>query len=151
MARTLSIRSRLVGILLLVIVAFGGATLLISVLIARRAVRSLSHDLIARQADGVAAQLEGFFAPVRGAIDIGEGWGKEGILDPDQPDRLRPLLQPVLERFPQMSAALVADDRGGLPIGPPSTGADTLRPGTGAQPGRAQTPHRTSSARTSRR
>jgi serine phosphatase RsbU (regulator of sigma subunit) len=111
-ARTLSIRSRLVGILLLVIVVFGGATLLISVLIARRAVRSLSHDLIARQADGVAAQLEGFFAPVRGAIDIGEGWGKEGILDPDQPDRLRPLLQPVLERFPQMSAALVADDRG---------------------------------------
>ncbi len=112
MARTLSIRSRLVGILLLVIVVFGGATLLISMLIARRAVRTLSHELIARQADGVADQLEGFFAPVRGAIDIGEAWGKEGILDPDQPERLRALLQPVLERFKQMSAALVADDRG---------------------------------------
>ncbi|MCK6461433.1 MAG: SpoIIE family protein phosphatase, partial [Planctomycetes bacterium] len=37
---------------------------------------------------------------------------KEGILDPDQPERLRALLQPVLERFKQMSAALVADDRG---------------------------------------
>ncbi len=112
MARTLSIRSRLVGILLLVIVVFGGATLLISMLIARRAVRTLSHELIARQADGVADQLEGFFAPIRGAIDIGEAWGKEGILDPDQPERLRALLQPVLEKYPQMSAALVADDRG---------------------------------------
>jgi serine phosphatase RsbU (regulator of sigma subunit) len=111
-ARTLSIRSRLVGILLLVIVVFGGATLVISMLIAGRAVRTLSHDLIARQADGVAERLESFFSPVRGSIEIGESWGKEGILDPDKPDELRALLQPVLTRFPQISSALVADDRG---------------------------------------
>lgn len=112
MARTLSIRSRLVGILLLVIVVFGGAALLVTMFVARKAVRKLSHDLIARQADNVAGQLESFFAPVRSAIEIGESWGEEGILDPDKPDELRPLLQPLLQRFPQMSAALVADDRG---------------------------------------
>jgi serine phosphatase RsbU (regulator of sigma subunit) len=111
-ARTLSIRSRLVGILLLVIVVFGGAVLVISMVVARRAVRTLSHDLIARQADGVVERLESFFAPVRGAIEIGESWGKEGILDPLKPDELRALLQPVLAKFDQISSALVADDRG---------------------------------------
>jgi serine phosphatase RsbU (regulator of sigma subunit) len=110
--RTLSIRSRLVGILLLVIVVFGGAAFTVTAVVARKAVRKLSHDLIARQADGVKERLDAFFAPVRGAIEIGESWGKEGILDPDKPDELRALLQPVLERFEQISSALVADDRG---------------------------------------
>jgi len=112
MARTLSIRSRLVGILLLVILVFGGAALALSMLMARRAVRTLSRDLIAHQADAVADQLKGFFAPVYGTIDIGESWGKDGLLDPDKPDELRTLFLPILTQFPQMSSALVADDRG---------------------------------------
>ncbi|HEX5136178.1 MAG TPA: SpoIIE family protein phosphatase, partial [Planctomycetota bacterium] len=112
MARTLSVRSRLVGILLLVIIVFGGAVFALTAFIARRAVQTLSKELIARQADGVADQLESFFAPVQGALAIGESWGKEGVLDPDKPDEMRTLLQPLLVRFRQMSAALVADDRG---------------------------------------
>jgi len=112
MTRTLSIRSRLVGILLLVIIVFGSAVFALTFLVARRAVRTLSHKLIAHQADGVSDQLESFFAPVQSAIAVGESWGKEGILDPDRPDDLRVLLLPIMMQFKQMSSALVADDRG---------------------------------------
>ncbi|HEX5136188.1 MAG TPA: SpoIIE family protein phosphatase [Planctomycetota bacterium] len=112
MVRSLSMRSRLVGILLLVIVVFGGAVFVLTALVAQRAVQTLSKELIARQADGVADRLESFFAPVQGTLSIGESWGKEGILDPDKPEELRTLLRPVLERFRQITAALVADDRG---------------------------------------
>jgi len=112
MTRTLSIRSRLVGILFLVIVAFGGAVFGLSIYGSRRAVRTLSRELIARQVDDVAERLDSYLSPVGGALDIGKSWGAEGLLDPDRPQEMRPLLQPLLNRFPQMSAALVADDRG---------------------------------------
>jgi serine phosphatase RsbU (regulator of sigma subunit) len=112
MARGLSIRSRLIGDLSLVIIVFGVAVSLLVFLGARSAVRTLSRQLITRQIDDLAERLDIFFAPAREAVQVGEGWGAEGLLDPDRPEDLRTLFQPLLHRFPQISAILVADDRG---------------------------------------
>lgn len=114
MARfTVSIRSGLLVSLIVLIVILGGAIVLVAGQSNVHAVRTLSGQLIRRQLAEIEARLDGYFEPARQGLRAAEGWGERGLLDLEDPDRLRALLEPVLRVHPEvLSSALVADTRG---------------------------------------
>ena len=98
----------LVVVIVLLSVAIQGTT----VIGTRRAVRTLSENLIDRSIDQTEARLREFFAPVSGGLQVGRAWGEEGLLDTDDPQKLNALLTPLMKRYPQVSSVMVADSRG---------------------------------------
>jgi len=112
MRRPVSIRRSLLRNLLLIIVLLSGAIMGTSVLVARQAAKSLSRSLITQTLDRSEGQLEQFFNPVAAGLGIVESWSRAGLLDTDDPQRIRGLFLPLMARYPQVSSVLVADERG---------------------------------------
>lgn len=112
MRRPVSIRRSLLRNLLLIIVLLSGAIMGTSVLVARQAAKSLSRSLITQTLDRSEGELEQFFNPVAAGLGIVESWSRAGLLDTDDPRRIRGLFLPLMARYPQVSSVLVADQRG---------------------------------------
>jgi serine phosphatase RsbU (regulator of sigma subunit) len=112
MARTVSIRQSLLRNLVLLIVLLSGAVLVTLATGARRVVRELSRSVIERALGKTEEQLARFFDPATDQLRLAQSWGERGLLDLDDPDRLRRLLWPMIKLHPQISSLMVADGRG---------------------------------------
>ena len=93
MTRSVSIRRsmlvNLVAMLVLLSVALQG-TMAIG---ARRSVRTLSEAPITRTIDQTEARLGPLFGPATEDLGVARFWGEQGLLDIDEPDRIRELLE----------------------------------------------------------
>ncbi len=112
MPKPVSIYRSLVGSLLLVIVLLSSAILATTVFGIRRAVRTLSGSLISRTIDQSELELRRFLGPVTRGLEVAQSWGKAGMLNHDDTDRLARFFVPMMLQFPQVSSLLVADSTG---------------------------------------
>jgi len=113
LTRSKSIRRRLLGDQVLLILILGAALMATTFFGARRAVETLSRRIIVGAIGQVETELGRFFDPVASALEALRSWGEAGVLPEDDPDALRELILPVTGRLPQVSGVLLADDRGG--------------------------------------
>ncbi len=109
--RSVSIRWSLLGSMLALLVLLSGAIAAVSALGERRTVQTLSRGMTARTIEQTIDRLERFFEPVDSALLLLRSWGEAGLLD-GPPEALERLLAPVLRPHAQLSALLIADERG---------------------------------------
>jgi serine phosphatase RsbU (regulator of sigma subunit) len=112
MARTISIRWSLLGSMLALLVLLSSAITVTTVIGEGRIVRTLSSSLTARAIEQTSDRLERFFDPVSSSLDLLRSWVESGQVDPDETDAVNRLLVPVMRPHPQISALLLADERG---------------------------------------
>lgn len=112
MVRTVSIRRSLLVNIVGVIVALSATIIVVSAVGSRRAVSRLSASVITRTTEQVRQRLRNFFDPVSGGLQIARSWGREGLLDLDQPERLGAQLSPFIREYHQVSSIIIADGRG---------------------------------------
>ena len=112
MSRLVSIRSRLTRNILLLIVLLGASLLAITFVGSARATQTLSRALIDRVAEQTKARLRSYFEPVVKQLEIAVRWKQKALLGKDDPGAINDLFQPILRRYPQISAVLLADGRG---------------------------------------
>lgn len=110
--RSISIRWSLLGSMLTVLVLLSGAITATTVIGERQAVRALSRSLTARAIEQTTERLERFFDPVTASLRLLRSWAEAGLLDIAEAEALDRLLVPVMRPHPQVSALLVADERG---------------------------------------
>lgn len=111
MARSVSIRWSLLASIAILIVLLSGAILGTTVLGQRRSVETLSRSLIDLTNDQTIERLQRFFDPVTAGLLVLRSWGEAGLLSADA-ETLNPMLAPLIRPYPQISALLVADQRG---------------------------------------
>ena len=112
MARTVSIRRSLLVNIVGVIIALSATIIVVSAVGSHRAVRRLSGSVITRTTEQVRQRLRNFFDPVSGGLQMARSWGREGLLDLDQPKRLGAQLSPFIREYNQISSIIIADGRG---------------------------------------
>ncbi len=112
MGRTVSIRRSLLVNIVGVIVVLSATIIVVSTVGGRRAVSRLSGSVITRTTEQVQQRLHNFFDPVSGGLLIARSWGREGLLDLDQPQRLGAQLSPFIREYRQISSIIIADGRG---------------------------------------
>ena len=112
MTRHRSIRQRLLIDQILVILLLGGGILATTFFGARRAVETVSREVVERAADQAEGELRRFFDPITAAVLALGAWGRSGLLDVENPRRLVELTAPLVARVPQISGVLVADGQG---------------------------------------
>lgn len=104
--------SRLLVLIGLLVLATGGAVLLLSLQGAQRMVEGLCRSLVERSLERNRAEARAFFDPVRANLQVAQQWGRLGLLDRSQHQRLNDLFIPFLKRFPQVSSLLIGDTGG---------------------------------------
>ncbi|MEM6291564.1 MAG: protein kinase [Myxococcota bacterium] len=72
----------------------------------------LSRLLIGTAAEGLEAELEGLFQPVRGSLLGAADWARAGRLDTEDPQALTSFFLPLIDGFPVVSSVLRADEDG---------------------------------------
>jgi serine phosphatase RsbU (regulator of sigma subunit) len=112
MARPVSIRRSLLTNLIVLVLGLGAAVLATTWLGARRTLQRVTASLITRSLDQTDAELHRFFDPVSHGLVAARAWGEAGMLRLDDPAALERLLLPVVRAQPQVSAVLLADERG---------------------------------------
>lgn len=112
MARLISLRTRLVRNIILLIVGVGLALLAATIFGNRKTVETLSADVIRRAHGQTESHLDHFFGPVVRYLEIAEQQRESGLLDLDKPEAVNAALVPLLRAYPQVSSLMVADDRG---------------------------------------
>ena len=110
--RPQTIRRRLLGDQVLLILLLSGTLLATTFLGARRAVEGLSGEIIERATDQAEAELHRFFDPVAAALLALRSWSESGIAGDGDPEAFRQLILPVVERLPQISGVIRADESG---------------------------------------
>lgn len=118
--RPVSIRSKFVRDLVLMVVLMGVAVMLVFWLGNRRAVRTLSASIIRQTLQTTEQELASFFEPVMLSLRVAQSWGEEGDLSLHEEagvgapagERLATRFIPVIQRLPQISSLLVADETG---------------------------------------
>jgi len=112
MPHTRSIRWNLLLNVLSVVVLLAAGILGAMIFGTRRAVSTLSSEIVDRTVGQVSAKLDAFLAPATEGLDQLEGWADGGLLDPGAPSEAIGLLLPVLRSHPQVTALLIAGDSG---------------------------------------
>jgi serine phosphatase RsbU (regulator of sigma subunit) len=112
MTRSRTIRSRLLGDQVLLILIFGGALMATTFFGAGRAVQALSKSVIERALDQTETELHRFFDPLSASLAVLRSWDQSEDLLAREVDLLRDLVGPLAERMPQISGVLVADHLG---------------------------------------
>ncbi len=112
MAREITIRQSLLRNQILLILLLGGALMATTFTGARRAVQELSSSMIERAASQTEDELHRFFDPASRVLRAIADWAESGYLPIEDPQALERLLTPILDQLPQISGALLADDRG---------------------------------------
>ncbi len=98
--------------MLALLVLLSSAITATTVLGERRIVRALSSSLTAKAIEQTSDRLERFFDPVGASLDLLRAWAESGLFDGGEADTLHRLLVPVMRPHPQISALLLADERG---------------------------------------
>ena len=110
--RSVSIHQSLLWNLALVVVGLGGATLALTFLGSQQTAERLSGVLLEKTVSQVTLNLRQFFEPVSRNLELVRTWEASGLLDPDDAAAMNRLLVPLLRANHQLSAIMVADERG---------------------------------------
>ena len=113
MGSTRSIRRRLLGDQVLLILLFGAVLMLTTLFGASRTIETVSSEVISRALDQAETELRRFFEPVETVLRSVREWDRAGLLPAGQPEAFRDLTVPLVEGLPQVSGVLLADDLGG--------------------------------------
>ena len=111
-SRSVSIYLSLLGNLALVIVLLSGAIMALTFVGSQRTVERLSGLILRETTAQIELKLRHFFDPVIQDLDLVRAWDDSGLIDLDDAPALNRLLAPVLRANRQLSAALLADERG---------------------------------------
>ena len=112
MVRSVSIYQSLLGNLALVIVLLSGAIMALTFIGSRATVERLSGVILRETIGQTEGELRHFFEPVIRDLGVMRAWGESGLLDDGDAAAMNRLLVPLLRADPQLSAVIVADDRG---------------------------------------
>ena len=111
-ARSVSIYRSLLGNFALVIVLLSAAIMALTFVGSQQTVRRLSGMILRETIGQMDLELQRFFDPVIRNLDLLRAWDQAGLLDIDDAVAMNRLLIPVLRSTPQLSAMMVADERG---------------------------------------
>lgn len=112
MTKSVSIRQSLQHNLVLVIFLLGISILAVTYMGSRTAVRTVSGLMINQSFEQTKLTLKQFFDPVISGLSLSRSWGEQGLVDLHNLDRFNMLFMPLLEQYPQISTALLADTNG---------------------------------------
>lgn len=112
MGKKVTIRRNLISNLTLIIIFLSVTILLITSLGSRSAVRNLSQKIIKQTIEHAEGKLSGFFEPVAKELLLTKSFGEKRIISMNEPDRLRFQFKSIMDRFPQITSILIADDFG---------------------------------------
>jgi serine phosphatase RsbU (regulator of sigma subunit) len=110
--RSVSIYQSLLGNLALVIVLLGGAIMALTFIGSKETVERLSGVILQETIRLIELELRHFFEPVIRDLGLVHAWDESGLLDRDDAAAMNRLLVPLLRANPQLSAVMVADERG---------------------------------------
>ncbi|MHC5010067.1 MAG: hypothetical protein ACYTG6_03835, partial [Planctomycetota bacterium] len=110
--RHVSIRWSLLRNLLVLVALLAGAILTVMFAFGRRAVRTLSADLVERTADTTEVELNRFFEPVIHLLRISQAWAAQGVFVRLERQRTNDLFLPLLQELPHISSVNTGDARG---------------------------------------
>ena len=110
--RSLSIYQSLLGSLALVIVLLGGATIALTFVGSKRTAEALAGVILEKTVSQVELNLRQFFEPATRNLELLRGWEAAGLLDAEDAAAMNRLLVPLLRANRQLSALMLADDRG---------------------------------------
>ena len=110
--RSVSIFQSLLGSLGVVILLLGGATIALTFVGSKQTAEDLAGLLLEKTVSQVELNLRQFFEPATRALELLRGWEAAGLLDPDDAAAMNRLLVPILRSDRQLSAVMVADERG---------------------------------------
>jgi serine phosphatase RsbU (regulator of sigma subunit) len=112
MVRSVSIYQSLLGNLALVIVLLSGAIMALTFIGSRATVERLSGVILRETIGQTEGELRHFFEPVIRDLGVMRAWGESGLLDREDAGAMNRLLVPLLRADRQLSAVMVADERG---------------------------------------
>src|SRR3984893_2456510 len=112
MVRSVSIYQSLLGNLALVIVLLSGAIMALTFIGSRATVERLSGVILRETIGQTEGELRHFFEPVIRDLGVMRAWGEVGLLDDGDAAAMNRLVGPLLRADPQLSAVMVADERG---------------------------------------
>ncbi len=105
-------RRSLIRNLVLLSLLTSGTILAVVLVAAHRSVDELSRMVIQSTEARVNAQLTGFFESVRQVLGAGADWGRSGRIRLDDPQSVNTLFMPIMTHVPQLSAVLIANEKG---------------------------------------
>jgi len=111
-SKSVTIRRSLLTRLLLIIVALSSAIFVTTTWGIRHTLETLSRSLIEQTTDQTESELNRFFNPVTRQLQMAAQWGRQGLLDINDPPALNKLFMPLIETNSQISSVLLADVRG---------------------------------------
>lgn len=111
-SRSVSIYQSLLGNFALVIVLLTGAIMALTSFGSRETVERLSGVILQETIRQIELELRHFFDPVVRNLGLVHAWDEAGLLDRDDAMAMNRLLVPLLRANPQLSAVMVADERG---------------------------------------
>jgi len=112
MARLTSIKRSMLVNLLGVVFALSGSIIAITFIGSRQAIETLSSQLINQSIVQIETKLNGFFQPIKRSLYMVRYWGKKGLLEQNNPDRLQDLFVPMISQHKQVSSLMLADNLG---------------------------------------
>jgi hypothetical protein len=107
-----TIYQSLLASLAVVILLLGGATIALTFIGSKQTAETLAAVLLDKTVSQVELNLRQFFEPATGVLELVRGWDSAGLLDPDDAAATNRLLAPILRADRQLSALMVADERG---------------------------------------
>jgi serine phosphatase RsbU (regulator of sigma subunit) len=110
--RSLSIYQSLLGSLALVIVLLGGATIALTFVGSSQTAERLARVILEKTVSQVELNLRQFFEPAMRNLELLRAWEADGLLDVEDAAATNRLLVPLLRANRQLSALMMADDRG---------------------------------------
>ncbi|HKW94162.1 MAG TPA: SpoIIE family protein phosphatase [Methylomirabilota bacterium] len=110
--RSLSIYQSLLGSLALVIVLLGGATIALTFLGSSQTAERLARVILEKTVSQVELNLHQFFEPAMRNLELLRAWEAAGLLDVEDAAAMNRLLVPLLRTNRQLSALMLADERG---------------------------------------
>ena len=110
--RSVSIYRSLLGSLALVVVLLGGATVALTFAGSQQTAERLAGVMLEKTVNQAALNLRRFFEPVSRNLELLQAWEASGSLDSEDAAAVNRLLVPLLRANRQLSALMVADERG---------------------------------------
>jgi serine phosphatase RsbU (regulator of sigma subunit) len=110
--RSVTIYQSLLASLAVVILLLGGATIALTFMGSKQTAETLAAVLLDKTVSQVELNLRQFLDPATRALELVRGWDSAGLLDPDDATATNRLLVPILRADRQLSAVMVADERG---------------------------------------
>jgi len=111
-ARTISLQQRLLRNLLAVLLPLGLVVTTTAMIATQMAAEDMAGSLTRQSIKQTSDELELYFAAIDQLLGAARDWARSGLLNLDEVDQPRRLMQPLLANQPQVSSFLLADERG---------------------------------------